>query len=432
MGVFFKKDVLTYWRDRKEILIAFVMPLVLIAVLSLALPDWFNQGGDSLRIKTALVIEDDVDAGVAAFVRSLEQSDMSREEVERLSAAAAATNPAELLMQMLEGEALGSLVEVARSDADTALRKLEEEDWTAIVTIPAGYTESALSGMMLGAGNAEAVPLSVVGNEASMELDVLYGALSDFVRTLNFGSAVESSARDAGVIRDGAAPGDSIGDSPAIAGGIEQVEGFDAMTASQYFTLSISGLFSLFMAMTTATKAMTEKRELVFSRILLAGVRPGRYLAGKTMSTFLLTMLQATLAFLVCHFVLDLFPGRGFPFWLGIAGLVAAYCAAVSALATIFTSLAYRLKDDSAGGAMMTVIMVFGTIGGGFVPVYVLPSWLRGMGEWTPNGLSLAAYTDWIRQGGYGDLFTAFAQLLLFAAAALLVGIAIFPRKGRI
>ncbi|MNG40715.1 hypothetical protein D3C84_1294410 [compost metagenome] len=61
-----------------------------------------------------------------------------------------------------------------------------------------------------------------------------------------------------------------------------------------------------------------------------------------------------------------------------------------------------------------------------------MPSWLRGMGEWTPNGLSLAAYTDWIRQGGYGDLFTAFAQLLLFAAAALLVGIAIFPRKGRI
>ncbi|MDF2835992.1 MAG: transporter permease [Paenibacillus sp.] len=431
MGVFFRKDFLTYWRDRKEILIALVMPLILIAVLSLAMPDWFGQGADSLRIKIGLVVEDDAAEGVSAFVRSLEQTGKSEEEVVRLAAAAESLNPAALLQEMLEGEALGSLVEVVRADADSAFRKLEEEEWTAVVTIPAGYTESSLRAMMLGAD--EAVPLSITSDEASMELDVLYGALSDFTRSLNFGSAIESAAMDAGVaFEKSIPPGGRFGGAAVMNGGIEQVEGFDAMTASQYFTLSISGLFSLFMAMTTATKAMTEKRELVFSRILLAGVKPGRYLAGKTLSTFSLTLLQATLAFLVCHFLLDLFPGRDVRFWLGIAGLVAAYCAVVSALAAIFTSLVFRLKEDTAGGLMMAVIMVFGTIGGSFVPVYVLPGWLRGMGEWTPNGLSLAAYTEWIQRGEYGDLFAAFAQLLLFAAAALLIGIAMFPRKGRI
>lgn len=431
MGVFFKKDLLMYWRDRKEILIALVMPLVLIAVLSLAMPDWFNQPSDSLQIKIGLVTLDDTEEGVAQFVESLAQTDMSREEAERLSAAAEAMNPAAMLQELLGGEALGSLIEVVHADAETALRQLEKEDWTAVVTIPAGYTESSLRRMMLGEG--EAVPLGIVGDDASTELEVLIGVLSDFIRTLNFGTAIESAARDAGIVwEDGIPPGGRFGDAMVINGGIEQVDGFEAMTASQYFTLAISVLFSLFMALTTATKAMTEKRELVFSRILLAGVKPGRYLAGKALSTFCLTMLQAALAFLICHYLLDLFPGRDVRFWLGIAGLVAAYCAVVSALAAIFTSLVFRLKDDTAGGAMMTVIMVCGTIGGSFVPVYVLPGWIRGMGEWTPNGLSLAAYTEWIQQGSYGDLYIALAQLLLFAAAGLIIGIAMFPRKGRI
>ncbi|QNK55714.1 ABC transporter permease [Paenibacillus sp. PAMC21692] len=425
MGIFFRKDFLTYWRDRKELLIAILMPLVLIFVMSFALPNWFGNETPSIHMKIGFVVEDDAASGIAAFKESLGGSGRTEGEIAALAAAADDLNPVLLLRGLLDSEEFRGIAEVVETDAAAALGQLENGKWTAIVTIPAGYTQLGLGGMLLG--QEETVPLRITAEETSMELDVLRDVLGDYYRSLNFSMAIDTVTKASGFVPTG-----GVDAALAPIGGIEQVEGFRVITSSQYFTLSMSVLFSMFMAMTTATKAMTEKREQVFQRILLSGARPVQYVAGKAMSTFCMTMLQAVIAFLVCHFVLNLFPGESLSFWFGVSALLTVYCIGMAGLATIFTSITFRLKEDSASGLMMIVVMVFGTLGGGFVPVYVLPDWMRGIGEWTPNGMALAAYTDWIQQGIVPDLYKSTALLLIFSVAAIIVGIAMFPRKGRI
>lgn len=427
MGVFFRKDFLTYWRDRKELLIALIMPLVLIVVISFAVPDWFGNQSASIQMKIGLVVEDDAAAGVAAFKESLSGSGKTKEEAAALAAAADGRNPVLLLRGLLDSEAFRNIAEVVETDADSGLRQLEEGAIHALVTVPVGYAQSGLAGMLLG--QDEVVPLRITAEETSLELDVLRDVLGDYLRSLNFTMAIHYAAGGSSWAQSA---GLDASIAPAATGGIEQVEGFRVITSSQYFTLSMSVLFAMFMAMTTATKAMTEKREHVFQRILLSGARPLHYVAGKVMSAFCMTMLQAVIAFVVCHFALSLFPGESLSFWLGVSALVTVYSIGMGGLAAIFTSISFRLKEDSASGIMMVVIMVFGTLGGGFVPVYVMPDWMRGLGEWTPNGLALAAYTDWIQQGILPELYRSIGKLLLIALLAIIVGIAIFPRKGRI
>lgn len=425
MGVFFRKDFLIYWRDRKEMLIALMMPIVLIVVLSFAMPNWFGGETDAIHMTVGLVVEDDAEAGVSAFKASLRESGMAEEEAAALAGAADAMNPTLLLRGLLGSEALREIVDVVETDSAAAIRHLEEDEWTAIVTIPQGYTEAGLAGMLLGEG--EAVPLQLTAGETSLELDVLRDILAEYMRSVNFGLAIDDAMKKAD-----SPPIPGLLDSIRLEGGMEQLDGFRTITSSQYFTLAISVLFSLFMAMTTATKAMTEKREQVFQRILLTGAKPGQYIAGKAMSTFCLTLLQAAVAFLVSHFVFDLFAGESLSFWLVVTLLLIVYCIVISGLAAIFTSISFRMKDETAGGLMTAIIMVFGTLGGGFVPVYLLPDVLRKLGEWAPNGIILKAYTDWIQQGLIADVVSGVMKLLIFAVLAFVVSIALFPRKGRI
>jgi ABC-2 type transport system permease protein len=224
-----------------------------------------------------------------------------------------------------------------------------------------------------------------------------------------------------------------IHNNPAIpTGGRESVEGFQMITSFQYFAVSNSILFALFLSMTTALKAITERREHVLHRILLTGSHPIRYLAGKISSTFCITLLQMTFIFLVCHFALNVFPDRSLQFWLGIALITLIFCFCVAAMSAVFTSLSFRMKEAEAGGLMMFIIILIGTIGGSFVPVYILPNWLRQIGEYTPNGLTLSVFIQWIQQGDYSVVIVPLLQVVIFSLIVVLAGVFLFPKRGKI
>src|SRR5690606_31634013 len=90
---------------------------------------------------------------------------------------------------------LREIVDVVETDSAAALRHLEEDEWTAIVTIPQGYTEAGLAGMLLGEG--EAVPLQLTAGETSLELDVLRDILAEYMRSVNFGLAIDDAMKKA-------------------------------------------------------------------------------------------------------------------------------------------------------------------------------------------------------------------------------------------
>ncbi|GAA0135373.1 linearmycin resistance permease LnrM [Paenibacillus sp. YSY-4.3] len=411
---FLKKDLLVFWRNRKELTISLVMPLILIAVLGFALPGWIENPAKSLEMKVALVNLDDE----AAAVQQIQSELGLGPDTEWMS-------PIQALTGLLQSEEVGSLVQVQQLSSEEALGQLEEEKIEAIITIPDGFTLAAFHKMLLNEG--EGTALQVTAREASLQIDVLRELITGLMHSMNFQSALQHVG---GEKLAAAASADLV--EVGGLGGREVIPGAETVTSFQYFALAISIVFALMLSTAASTKAMAEKREHTLQRILLTGSHPVKYLSGKMGSTFCLSMLQLAVILLVSHLALGIFPGRSLHFWLGMFCVLVLFSLCVGALAALFTALVFRQKDSVASGLSFLVILIAGTIGGSFAPIYVLPGWLKAAGEWTPNGLSLAVLLEWLQTETNTSLTLPLIKLATFALAAVGLAIWLFPRRGRI
>src|SRR5690625_3623985 len=194
----------------------------------------------------------------------------------------------------------------------------------------------------------------------------------------------------------------------------------------------MGSLFALFIASTVATKTAKEKRERVFNRILLTNSRPFSYLMGKIISTFCMTWMQLMLVFIATDLLLGIFPEKSTVFWLNIIVIVTFFSFTVAGLSAIFTSLMLRTNNiNLANGLFTIVIMLMAALGGSFFPLEGAAGWLQAVTEWTPNGITVSMFTELLQ---YGELMSITVPLIkqsVFFILFLLIGIFLFPERGR-
>jgi len=424
MRAFLKKDVLVYWRYRKENIISLVVPIVLIVVLGYVLPSWIENPSTTLQLKVAYVVKDDQAAGLEQFQISLERKGITGEDAIALSTLAAQTPPAKLLRDTLMSDKVAGMVDWVELKEDEALRRLKAGEIQAIVTLPEAFTVQTLNKMLLGEGEGAAVIL--IADDPSVEVGVLQGIINGFTQQFNTNAAIAHAwpSNEAGTMNQETTL------SPK--GGIERIEGVRVLTSFQYFTLAVGVIFAMYVASNSASKAITELREHVFQRILLSGSHPLTYLAGKIGATLIMSLLQLTLVILICHFVLNVFPGFSLEFWLGFALLTIMMCLVIAALAGLFTAAMFRMNPNTANAIIQSLLMIIGVIGGSFVPIYILPDGIRKLWEWTPNGLWLSSMIQWIQQESWESAAKGMLGLGAFITVIVALSLWIFPKRGRI
>lgn len=418
MRTFFKKDFLVYWRDRKEIIFSLCAPLLLILVLGFALPDWVESAPDQLDLNISLVYADDSEDGLEAFLEQL-PTDITEEQQRQLTEGAEGLVSVLMLDELFEEEELKSFIQVQEQSSEAASTSLEEGEVDAIVTIPPGYIESSLTKIMLDQG--EGATLQLVAEESSLELDILTEILQQFMNELNrqtsLHQVLSSEAEEASTYH------------PDV-GGIEQVDGVEMVSAFQYFTIAISILFSMFIAITTASKARTEKREQVFHRILITGAHSRDYVLGKVASTFCLALLQLIIVITISTIGFQLFPNTSIQFYSGLIVIIIVFACFTASLASLFTAALFRFTHDEAVIGLSTLLVIlFGTFGGSFIPIYVLPNWLQEFGWWTPNGLTLSMLIQWIQTQSFADIWDSLIILFFMSVAVMLISLWMFPKR---
>lgn len=391
MGSFFKKDVLVFWRDRKEILMALLLPIIIIVVLNFAFSGLFNKDGASINLDVAIVQENDDSIG-------LEHS---------------------LVHDLFNDPELKQWVNVQELSEVEATELLENGELDAIIKVPEDFTYERLSSQMLG--EEEGSALTIQAEEQSLELTALQDIIDNFINTLNLQFALGQTA------------GVGLTEPELPQGGREVVEGGETYSPSQYFTIAISTLFALFMAQTLAMKTVTEKRERVFNRIILTNSHPLHYLMGKTLSTFWLTWVQMMITFTLTQLLLDVFPGKSAVFWLGLILMITAFALTVAGLSAIFTTITLNVNDlNAASGLFTLIIIVLGVLGGSFFPIQGFPELIQNVGEWIPNGLTQTALIKWIQFANPLDLILPCSILIGYFIVFIVMGISFFPRRGRI
>ncbi|TSB46193.1 ABC transporter permease [Alkalicoccobacillus porphyridii] len=420
MKTFFKKDFLVYWRDRKEILISLCAPLLLILVLGFALPDWVESSSNTLQIEVALVKEDSPEEGLTTFLEDTPQ-ELEEDHKAELSEGARNLIPELTLQALFSEEELQSFVQIHEVSSEEADSMLAEGEVEAIITLPTGYTATALDRVLLDRGDGASIQL--VAEESSLMVDIVEDILQQFMDEVNKQTTLHQILSSEAQALSGY--------SPEI-GGVEQINGVEMVSAFQYFTMALSILFALFIAITTATKARTEKREQVFHRILITGAHPRDYVLGKAASTFCMSMLQLVIVITVSTIGFQLFPGANVTFFLGIILIITVFSCFIASLASLFTAALFRFDNDEAVIGLATLLIVlFGTFGGSFIPIYVLPEWLQQVGWWTPNGLTLSIFISWIQTGSISAIWMSLLSLLLMTLVVLCMSLWMFPKRRR-
>lgn len=416
---FFKKDLLVFWRDRKEVLISLLVPILIIIVLNFAFSGkTFEDAGD-IDIHAGLVLEDNEAAGLRQFEETLLEMDLPEMEIEAMMEQAEALSPSGLMVSLFNDPDLNDWIHAQEISELEAIELVENSELDAIVKIPEGFTYDLLGHVMLDQPANTAIHVQI--EEHSIETNILTDMINHYMETLNFQFAL-------GAVTEGEA-----GDAVLPQGGREVInESAVEIDLAQYFTVAMSSLFALFIAATVAAKTATEKRERVFNRILLTNSHPFSYLMGKIISTFCLTWIQLMLVFFATNLLLGIFTGKSAEFWLGIIVIVTFFSLSVAGLSAIFTSLMLRMKNvNTAHGLFMMVIMVIAALGGNFFPVEQFPAWVQALSEWTPTGITVSLFTEFLQ---YGNAISFAGPLLKqsgFFIGFLLIGILMFPGRGR-
>ncbi len=422
MLTFLKKDLLLFWRDRKEVSIVIILPLILVVILSFSMSGLFNNGlGENDDLSLGLVIEDNQDEAMAEFESTVKQSPSIPEEEKRaLLSHVQEASPVAMLTDFLKSPDLESWMTVQTMSRSAAEESIDNGDLNAMLVIPENYTAQLLKNIYLDDGTEPS--LSFVAKETAVEVDMIHDVIQGFLDTMNLQYALFASGSEM-----------DFAQVKLPEGGMETIEDKQSFTFTldQYFAFSMGALFVLFMASTVASRTVVEKREHTFHRIAITNTPALHFLFGKTFATFILACLQILLIFIGSHVILGVFEDRSLTFWGGLFFVAAIYSFAMAGLSAIMTSITLRLKNPEAvDGIFLIIIMVFGMIGGNFVPIYVLPNWLQQIGEWTPNGLTLAVLMEWFQFEDISLLWMPASVLLVITLIAITISIILYPKRG--
>lgn len=417
LGAFLRKDVLIQVRDLKELALMLLMPIILIAILGLALGQFVTGGPVQLDISAALVVEDDPTAGREEFTRRLAQTEMPLPQRVALTAAALTIQPHEMINALLSSPELAELIAVQDLGAEEAQALLEADDVQAVITLPSGFTGEMLSAMLL---EGDGATMDVALSDASpLRAGIVNDILTAFAREVSFQSALsqELQAPPPGVITE--------------TGTVEELTVGARVPSTAFYTFGMATMFALFVAGSISGRAYLERAQLTFDRILLSGARPLAFLLSKAMAGAVIVFLQVAFLFVAATLILGALRGQPVSFWLGSASIAAALALAVGAFSALVTSLNFRANNQAMSNVFNSVgVTLLAVLGGSFFPVEESSSLISVLGGWTPNGAALNGFLDAAKGFGLEAYGPDIIRILVGAVVLMVAAVALFPRKA--
>lgn len=185
-------------------------------------------------------------------------------------------------------------------------------------------------------------------------------------------------------------------------------------------------LFAIFFIIVPLSiNLVKEKNQGTFIRLRTNPVRYSTVLGGKTIVYLGVCLIQFTLMLLVG---LYLFPLLGLP-KIDVAGKIpmlytVAFFAGLAAigLGLLLGTIARTQEQSAPFGAILVVILA--AIGGVWVPVFVMPKFMQSLSQVSPMNWGLEAFYDvFLRNASFANILPEILLLLLFFVLTLLIAI---------
>ncbi|HEX3015960.1 MAG TPA: ABC transporter permease [Desulfobacteria bacterium] len=365
-------------RNKVTFILLFVMPLVMIALMSYAMRPVFESGKHSPPVLLLYSNEDKGTAGIA-------------------------------LDQFLSEQKTFNL---ARVNAQRLRTELAGGKFTVAVKVPADFSAK------LNRGKQADIEVIQSGGDQQQE-EITKSLIESFVSTYNTETGIAHALQTAN---------NSAGKSvspPQQAGGQNFVRlteiGLTAKLSSyQYFAASMLVFFLLTTGMGIGVTLINERQEIIFQRILAFPVTRIQYLLSKVASNIILAGLQAATIILFTHFAFKVDWGTSLPGLILTIGSVVAVSAAIG---IVFSNLVNSTKALTTALTLLFWFMTF--ISGGFTG----KSMLARAGDFTVNKWAFTALANVMLGKGTGEIIGFLIPLFVAALVLWLIGIITYHRR---
>lgn len=170
-----------------------------------------------------------------------------------------------------------------------------------------------------------------------------------------------------------------------------------------------------------AISLVAERTRGTMQRLLTAPVTRGQVLLGKALACFAAMLVVQALLVAVAALGFAVRPHS----WTGLAAAALAAAAAFTGLMMVLAVVGRT--EASASGAAWATLLVLALLGGGMVPLFVMPSWMAAVSRASPAYWAILAYEGAVWRGFSGtEMAVPCALLLVVGAAGLAVGLRLF------
>ncbi len=324
-------------------------------------------------------------------------------------------------------------------DREEGLRRLREEEASALLVVPEGFTEA-----LLGGGRAE---LELVKNPsqrimplvAQQGAEVLALYLSTGARVLG------DDASRLDLLFEGEGWNDAAGIAALLTTAYERVKsakpllfpplievdegteakdkaagGFDFL-GWMYPGMIVMGL--LFTGLTQMQDLLAEQEAGTLRRQLTAPVGPGRILLAKILGVGAVVAIAHVILLIVGRVAFGIHWGPLLPL-LAVSALLVL---AVTGFAALLYSLVRTRRQGDAYGTIL--VMIMSLAGGAFFPRQMLPPWLASMALVTVNHWGNEALRALASGGSWSSLAPYLTALAAIGAVSILAGMLTMRRR---
>ena len=393
------KDLRILMRDRGSLLLLFLLPVLLMTVVSLALSGLFRE------------------TAIGLPVADLDRTALSRRVFSELDRVAG-----------LQLEKLPPAAETGWVRDGALVRDfLREKSRGALILIPAGFEQR------FGEGSGAEI---VLLRNPSMDITagIVSGLLEGVVSRLSAEiiaarAAVEQLSALTGGPVDRAAVGrmvlqgiERFREKPPMALRVDSPpEGAKSPASPSSRTIpGYAVMFALFNMLTLGHAFLRERSSGTARRLLAAPLSRAGFVAGKLLAGFLTALLQMALFFSFGRLAFGMDLG-GSP--LGLLAVSAAVALAATGMGILMASLAK--SEAQLTGLSVLLILLMSSLGGSWWPLELVPDFMRRLAHFlTINAWAVDGFDDLFRHGrGAGAVLPEAGVLFGIAAAAFAVGL---------
>ena len=347
------------------------------------------------------------------------------------------------LADVFLSEELADLIEPTTApDTEAARRMIDDDQAAAAVIIPEGFTRSIIPADGT-AFNADYVPpepvkIEVYANPSRpTSVGVVKAIVDEFVTRVEEGR-ISGMTSILGLMQAGLLDSQNAErEARALFEDVDQTEEtaitlktnqegaaaveFDILA---YMAPGMALLFLMYTVSYGGRSILAERSQGTLPRLLVSPTSTAQVLGGKVLGIFLTGVAQVGILILASTFF---FGVR----WGDPAGLLVLILAAVfgaTGWGMLITALARTpAQVGSLGSATM---LIFGILGGSFVNLEQMPSFVRTVSKITPNAWGLDGFTTLALGGTLRNLMEPITALLVMGALLFGVAVVLFNRNG--